>query len=64
MIDNGVGITNDKLKEILRNEIDERHIGLANTNKRLKKWCHQQLNIQSTEGKGTTVTIDLPINKI
>lgn len=63
VIDNGVGITNDKLKEILRNEIDERHIGLANTNKRLKKWCHQQLNIQSTEGKGTTVTIDLPINK-
>ncbi|GEM03089.1 hypothetical protein HMI01_00770 [Halolactibacillus miurensis] len=63
VIDNGVGISSDKLKEILRNEIDEKHIGLANTNMRLKKLCQQQLNIQSIEGKGTTITIDLPINK-
>ncbi|GEM02238.1 Signal transduction histidine kinase [Halolactibacillus halophilus] len=63
VIDDGLGIPKDKLERIIRNELNEKHIGLANTNKRLKKWCHQQLNIESTEGKGTTVTIELPINK-
>lgn len=61
VIDNGVGITPLKLQEILNNEIDERHVGLANTNHRLRKLFNQQLEISSKEGVGTIVTIHLPL---
>ncbi len=62
VIDNGVGMNNSKLQDILHNNIDDHHIGLANTNKRLKKLFNQQLMITSTEGEGTTITIQLPLH--
>lgn len=62
VIDNGVGMNDSIRQDILRNNIDDQHIGLANTNKRLKKLFNQQLIITSTEGEGTTITIQFPLH--
>lgn len=61
--DNGKGITEERLKEI--NEMgDEKSIGLANLNKRLKLWYNETLTIHSTGNEGTTVSFRIPISGI
>ncbi|MDO4633615.1 MAG: histidine kinase [Eubacteriales bacterium] len=53
--DNGVGFHSDKTGS------DGRvHVGIDNTRYRLKKMCDATMDIQSTSGKGTEVTIRIP----
>ena len=67
--DNGAGIspdTLDKLNRLMKDHKDtgsaSESIGLANTNERLKLFYGSDygLEIQSTKGKGTKVTISIP----
>ena len=53
--DNGIGFS--------ENDSDEPHIALANIKERLDRMCKGTLKIDSTKGKGTTVTIFVPIKK-
>jgi two-component system sensor histidine kinase YesM len=67
VIDNGSGITKEKLRDIRNNlEVDNDHsdrIGLFNTNKRLKLTYGEKygLKIRSKLGHGTVVYIRIPI---
>ena len=36
------------------------HVGMENTKKRLKDLCNADIVIESTVGKGTTVTVTIP----
>ncbi len=61
--DNGVGMSEDKVKQLL--DMDMRHhngIGLQNTNRRLKQMYgqHRGLRIESTLGQGTKVSFNVP----
>jgi two-component system sensor histidine kinase YesM len=68
--DNGIGISAEKLSEI-ENRINdesivlEHHIGLANTNRRIKLLYGNEygLSLESAEGVGTTVLIVIPLIK-
>lgn len=67
--DDGIGMDENKL-EILRTNTDEsKHdtqcgIGLANVKKRLElTYGHNMLDFDSKLGIGTTITINIPINK-
>jgi len=67
--DDGNGISKDKLLEIqniLRKEQIGNRIGLTNVNERLKRVYGNSygLEITSTEGKGTTVLVKIPVDKI
>jgi len=70
--DNGIGMSNDVVNEILKFELTPyKHtgingIGLANVQMRMhfKYGEDYNIKIQSTEGQGTTVTIMFPIIKI
>ena len=53
--DNGIGFS--------ENDNDEPHIALANIKERLEMMCKGTLKFDSTEDKGTTVTIFVPIKK-
>lgn len=59
--DNGVGITEEKLKELkssLTHNVES--VGIVNTNKRLKQLFGKGLEIQSTIGVGTSVIFQIP----
>lgn len=65
--DNGVGIEQERLKEIttLLNDfehLDKTHIGLSNVNQRIKLLYGEEygLTLETELGKGTTVLIALP----
>ena len=65
--DNGIGISPERLKHIMSGQAGQEngkkhHIGLMNTFLRMKYTYGEQygLEIQSTVGKGTTVTIRYP----
>ncbi len=68
VIDNGIGVTLQKLNEIRRNlELADdysEHIGLYNTSKRLKlKYGNRyKLNIRSKYNLGTAIYIEIPIS--
>lgn len=69
--DNGVGIEKEKLTEIKKNFNDEildsnRHFALTNVNKRIKLryGLEYGLKISSTKGRGTKVTIVLPLTEM
>lgn len=64
IVDDGVGISKEKLKKLLINRRAEQHgIGLLNTDKRLKQLYGHGLDIKSTINKGTTVRFILPKNE-
>ncbi|MBP1968504.1 sensor histidine kinase YesM [Virgibacillus natechei] len=64
IIDDGVGIEPEKLQEILSEKTNIKDgIGIANTNRRLKKRYGKGLVIQSTPNHGTTVTFQIPIKE-
>ena len=56
--DNGVGISEDKLKQLVSEE--NTRIGFANPFKKIKLIKNASMRIYSEEGKGTTVIILLP----
>lgn len=67
--DTGIGMTRSRLnnvKEMLKNDEydNSEHIGLNNTNKRLKLIYGEQygLNIRSKRNFGTSVIISIPSN--
>jgi len=67
--DNGHGMSSEQLEEIresLKNldELDRTHIGICNVHQRIRYRYGDEygVSIESGEGKGTTVTIKIPIN--
>ncbi len=67
VIDDGIGMSEDKLKEIKENLNDTRklnrsNIGLSNVNQRIKLLYGDDygLTVESEEHKGTKVTIEIP----
>jgi two-component system sensor histidine kinase LytS len=61
IIDNGVGMTNHKLKEVTA--FGSNTVGINNVYKRLKTIFHDKasINIESEVNQGTKVTINLPL---
>ncbi|MBD3920980.1 response regulator [Paenibacillus sp. PR3] len=58
--DDGVGMSEDKLRQVLSPTGGDRGIGLTNTNRRLKQFYGSGLQIQSAPGEGTTVRFQIP----
>src|SRR5699024_7760804 len=59
--DNGVGIVEVELVDLLNRKTNDRSsVGLINTNQRIFKDFGQGLQIESTLGKGTTVSFIVP----
>ena len=58
--DDGLGIWPEKLENLLNNSFTG-SIGLKNVNKRLLNEYGQGLLIDSREGEGTSVTINIPM---
>ena len=59
--DNGIGMTKDRLQEVLNRTSDEyQGVGLYNLNRRLKQLFGQGLSVQSEPDHGTTVKFFIP----
>lgn len=59
--DDGVGILPDKVECLLKDKnVAEAGIGLSNINKRLQRHYGYRLDIQSSLGKGTVITVKIP----
>lgn len=68
IIDDGVGMTQERLRELTEKNIKREHfsgIGINNVDDRLKLIYGNEygINIQSEENKGTTITISIPVQK-
>ncbi len=55
--DTGIGISAEKLDKLRNTESANEGIGFFNVIRRIKGWKDTQIDIQSTEGEGTAVTI-------
>lgn len=63
--DNGVGMSEEKVKEILTKKADEgRGIGLINTDTRLKQLYGAGLHIETEVDKGTKITFKVPYKEV
>ncbi len=70
--DNGCGIAPDKLEELnsslssYREAVTTSHIGVRNVNNRIKLYYGEEygLHFESISGKGTTVTIKIPLKEV
>ncbi|WMJ89899.1 histidine kinase N-terminal 7TM domain-containing protein [Anaerocolumna sp. MB42-C2] len=62
--DDGVGISEEKLAGLLTDDSNVSSIGLINIHKRLLKYYNKGLNIQSTHGVGTIVSLTIPFSII
>ena len=61
IIDNGVGMSQDKIQQLLSGKADQvQGIGVPNTDKRLKQIFGQGLIISSALNQGTSVTMMIP----
>lgn len=58
--DNGSGMSEHKLEEIMRSDVDKRGVGLWNISQRIKLLYGKSILIQSVEGKGTKVSFEIP----
>lgn len=63
VIDNGVGISTDKQKDLLSDSPERQSIGLVNVHKRLVSIYGSEsgLNIKSKEGHGTNISFKIPL---
>lgn len=62
--DDGIGMSVEKVHQLLdETPKEEKGIGVANTQRRLKRLFGQGLDITSEIGKGTTVKFQIPYNK-
>ncbi|WP_214659314.1 ATP-binding protein [Candidatus Formimonas warabiya] len=59
--DNGIGMSEEKLRSLLNGDMAQEGVGLRNINQRLKKLYGKTLSIKSEAGKGTTVLIEIPL---
>jgi len=60
--DNGVGMNEIKLNELVTENAKERGIGIWNINQRLKVLYNTELKVVSKIGNGTQVSLELPLN--
>ncbi|MEJ8303532.1 ATP-binding response regulator [Saccharibacillus sacchari] len=58
--DNGSGMTQQRIEEVLGSVDGVRGVGLWNISSRLKLLYDRQLLLESTDGAGTRITFDLP----
>jgi sensor histidine kinase YesM len=58
--DDGCGMSEHKLEEIMKSDVDKRGVGLWNISQRIKLLYGKSVCIQSVEGKGTKVSFDIP----
>lgn len=63
IIDNGVGMSMDKIAEVFKEQDQATGIGLKNVNRRLLSYYGQGLDITSEIEQGTTVTVTIPKNR-
>lgn len=49
----------EKLDQLRNSESANEGVGFFNVSRRIKSWKDAQLDIQSTDGEGTTVTITI-----
>ena len=66
--DNGNGMSPEKLEEVIKylndiENLDRTHIGICNVNQRIKLRFGDEYGVdfESVEGKGTTVSIRMPL---
>jgi sensor histidine kinase YesM len=57
--DTGTGMSAKKLDQLRNSESANEGVGFFNVSRRIKSWKGAQLDIQSTDGEGTTVTITI-----
>lgn len=62
--DNGSGMSEHKLEEIMRSDVDKRGVGLWNISQRIKLLYGKSILIQSVEGKGTKVSFEIPAEHV
>lgn len=63
--DDGVGMSETEVKALLEGSFQQdRGIGVLNTHLRWKRYYREGLRITSEEGKGTTVVLPIPIDRI
>ncbi len=62
--DDGVGMSEERVQNILYSESQDIGIGLRNTHVRLKQLYGEGLKITSTEGQGTTVSFLVPKEQV
>ena len=64
IIDDGVGMSEDKILRILDNQTDTNSgIGIRNTDHRLKQLYGKGLQIKSSPDQGTIITFQIPIKE-
>lgn len=59
--DNGCGMSEQKLEEMLRTNGERRGVGLWNIDRRIKLIYGHQIHISSRDGMGTSVSFDIPV---
>lgn len=64
IMDNGIGISAEKSKVLLDDKLSTGSIGLKNVNRRLQNEYGQGLAIESNEGKGTSIIMNIPIRAV
>lgn len=57
--DTGIGMSAEKLYKLRTIESANEGVGYFNVSRRIKSWRNAQIDIQSTEGEGTAVTIKM-----
>lgn len=55
--DTGIGMSDETLDHLRNDEFSSEGVGFFNVRKRIGSWKDTHLDVQSTEGEGTTVTI-------
>ncbi len=65
--DNGAGMDEERVRELQSGIYEDKHtgLGLVNVHKRIRLYCGAPygLTFESTSGKGTVVTVRLPMNR-
>ncbi len=62
--DDGAGISTVRLADLAKENKTDRGVGIHNINQRLKKLYHSSLIIESKEGKGTDVYMEIPLEGV
>lgn len=57
--DTGIGMPEERLDKLRNIENESEGVGFFNVCRRVKGWKNAQIDIQSTEGKGTVVTVKI-----
>ena len=55
--DTGIGISAETLRHMKSSDFSNEGVGFFNVKKRISKWRGASLDVQSTEGVGTSVII-------